>query len=429
MAHMPLTMLRIDLKSGSIPRDYEDSYLELTRLLTEAAGIEHSLMKTYLFGLFSVKKKYHKLRGDITRYSFKEHSPGGRRGGAVLQEKDTILAVALEEMQHLGLVNRFLSALGAAPNFIPHVFPYSSDVYPFDLELRSLDRYAAATYLWIEAEECALSLSPKCQGRSEPKAFIREVFKTLSAGSEKFRSTYAGFKRAGKIPNHVGSIYHAIIAAAQQTAATPPAFLPSNFPWGEWLQKMNWIVEQGEIAHYRMFRGVFSGEAFGSDEIWTLRPGNPSYPSHHFKALSAYTCRPNTIPNEKARRLAWLSNLHYWLILTLLDEAYRSSDLRSRYKAIDNMTLALWQLGERLAQKYSVGLPFDQFGPQYMVGRTAATGIRIIRSLVLEAQRWADKLAEDGLLPPGYNREIFEFTLDGLQPGPDDSDPTRSPEP
>jgi Ferritin-like len=92
------------------------------------------LMKTYLYGLFSVKEKYQKVRGDLSTYSYQEHAPAGRGGTSVLREKDSILAVALEEMQHLGMVNRFLAALGAAPNFIPHVFPYSSDVYPFDVD-------------------------------------------------------------------------------------------------------------------------------------------------------------------------------------------------------------------------------------------------------------------------------------------------------
>ena len=423
-------MLRIDLTTGNIPRDFDDNYLELVQLLTEAAGIEHSLMKTYLYGLFSVKEKYRKLRGDLTNRSYEEHSPAGRGGTRVLKEKESILDVALEEMQHLGMVNRFLAALGAAPNFIPHVFPYSSDVYPFDLELRSLDRYAAATYLWIEADDCALCASERCEGKSEPKAFIDEVFEVLRGGSSKFNTLFPRAKKAPRTPNHVGSVYHAIVDVTQKLAANPPAFLPKTFPWAEWVQKMNWIVEQGEIAHYRLFRGIFTGEAFGADAaIWKLPPDSPDYPSHHFKPQSAYPGRPNTIADPKARRLAWLADLHYWLVLTLLDAAYRSSDLRLLYKGIDNMTLALWQLGEWLADKYAVGLPFDQFGPQYMLGRIPASSIPIIRLLVKEAQNCAKQLNEEKLLPPGYDLKIFDLTLAGLQPGLDDPDAPLTPSP
>jgi hypothetical protein len=42
-------MLRIDWKDGHIPSDFSDDYLELVRLLTEGAGLEHSLMAAYLY--------------------------------------------------------------------------------------------------------------------------------------------------------------------------------------------------------------------------------------------------------------------------------------------------------------------------------------------------------------------------------------------
>jgi hypothetical protein len=423
-------MLRIDPVTARIATDYQHPYLELVRLLTEAAGIEHSLMKTYLFGLFSVKEKYNKVRGDLSTYSFQEHAPAGRGGTSVLRDKDSILAVALEEMQHLGMVNRFLAALGAAPNFIPHVFPYSSDVYPFDLELRALDRYAAATYVWIEADECSLSLASGCAGRCEPKQFIADIFKVLREGSPKFNKKFPGADLGQEIPNHVGSIYHAIVETTQAVAAHPPRFLPTQFPWGEWIQTMNWIVEQGEIAHYRLFRGIFTGEAFGSDHsIWKHEPKSPDCPFHPFVPMSAYSHRPNSIPNDSARRVAWLANLHYWIILTLLDASYRSTDLRLLYKGVDNMTLGLWVLGGWLAKKYSIGLPFDQFGPQYMLGKNAACNIPIIHTLVVEAQDIARQLLKDQLLPPEYDLKIFDLTLAGLQPGLTDPDAPLTPSP
>jgi hypothetical protein len=423
-------MLRIDPKKGAIPRDFSDDYLELVQLLTEAAGIEHSLMKAYLYGLFSIKPKYHKLRGHIKDSAFLQHSPAGRHGTGVLHAKDSVLAVALEEMQHLGFVNRFLAALGAAPNFVPHQFPFTSDVYPFDLELRPMDRYASAMYLWIEADACALSLAPKCAGQSEPKRFIEQVFRVLKQGSPRFRARFssAGTART-QLPNHVGSLYHTIIAVTQSVAANPPQFLPKNFPWGDWIQKLNWIVEQGEISHYRMFRGVFTGKAFGDEKIWENPPGSPGYPVYLFTPQSAYTLRPNTIPNEKARRIAWLSNLHYWIILTLLDGSYRGTDLRLLYKGIDNMTLALWQLGLWLAKKYKTGLPFDPFGPQYMLGRNAQTGIPIIELLVLEAKNYAADLARRKLLPPDYDLAVFDLTLAGLRPADTDPDAPLTPTP
>jgi hypothetical protein len=400
-------MLRIDWIKGGIPSDYDDDYLELVRLLTEGAGLEHSLMIGYLYALLSIKKKYHHLQGDITDRSFLEHSPVARGGTEVLLTKDTFLDVALEEMQHLSLVNWYLVALGAAPNFIPHTFPYTSDIYPFEIDLRSLDRYVAATYLWIEADRCKLSLAEPCQNVSEPPGFIREVRRVLKEGSRRFHETPVDEKRL----NHVGSLYHDIVRQTQRVAAKPPAFLPAAFPWGEWEDRMNWILYQGEMTHYRFFRGVFTGESFGGDKhIW--KPG-PNYPSHEFKRQTAYTGHPNTIGNPKARRLAWLADLHYWVILCLLDTAYRSGTRKLCYKGIDNMTHGLWHLGRHLAEEYKTGLPFDPMGPQYTLGRNHQMSLHILRRLVLEASGKAAKLKD--LLPERYDPKLIEITLAGLE--------------
>ena len=155
-------------EKGYIPSDFSDDYLELVRLLTEGAGLEHSLMVAYLYAMFSLKESHHDIRGHMKSRSYLEHSPVEEEGTAVLRKKDTYLDVALEEMQHLSLVNWFLIALGASPNFMPHTFPFSSDLYPFDIELRSLDRYAVAAALWIEADDSKLSLGSESSASSEP---------------------------------------------------------------------------------------------------------------------------------------------------------------------------------------------------------------------------------------------------------------------
>jgi hypothetical protein len=402
-------MLRVDPRTNQIPTDYEDDYLELIRLLTEAAGLEHSLMVGYLYTLFSIKEQYRDVQGDVTEKSYLEHSPVGRGGTEVLRKKDTFLDVAIEEMQHLGLVNRFLAVLGAAPSFIPHVFPYTSDLYPFDIAFRSLDRYTAATYLWIEADPCALSLRPQCASRREPVELVREVRAVLDAGGRRHHERPIDDDH----PDHVGSLYRRIVAQTDKVAARPPAFLPADLPWAEWQEKMSWILYQGELTHYQFFRAVFTGEAFGGDAgIW--KPG-PDFPAHPLTWKTAYTGHPDTIADPAARRLAWLGDLHYWIILTLLDTAYRMPERKLQYKAIDNMTACLWSLGRGLVERYQVGLPFDAMGPHYTLGRTDALSLGIIRRLVVEAERHARALGADGLLPPGYDVGVFEMTLAGLE--------------
>ncbi len=367
-------------------------------------------MTAYLYALFSIKEQYARVQGDITERSYMDHSPVGRHGTEVVLEKDTFVDVALEEMQHLSLVNRFLCDLGAAPNFTPHVFPLSSDLYPFDIELRSLDRYAAATYLWIEATPHALSQHPTHRDKSEPREFIQEVRKVLKAGSERYREVPIDKEDL----DHVGSLYRKILEQTHRVAEKPPAFLKDDcptFPWGEWIDRMNWILVQGEITHYRFFRDVFTGKAFKDEHIWDDGPNSPTY---RFEPKTAYTGRPNTIPNENARRLAWLANLHYWIILCLLDTSYSSKTRALAYKAMDNMTLGLWFLGNYLAEHYQVGTPFDSMGPNYTLGRNANFSRKILELLVKEAEHKAAELDREELLPKGYRMNLFALTLAGL---------------
>jgi hypothetical protein len=403
-------MLSVDWRSGRIPSDYDDDYLELLRLLIEGAGLEHSLMLAYLYSLFSLKERHTKVGGDITKYAYLEHSPIGHSGTEALRKYDTFLDVALEEMQHLAMVNWFLVELGASPNLSPHTSPLASDIYPFEIELRPLDRYTAATFLWVEADECKLTDGKPSKELSESPSFILEVRKVLQEGSRRYRELAVDQEPI----NHIGSLYNKIVCQTQRVADACPKFLPDNFPWAVWEDRMNWILYQGEMSHYQFFRRVFTGEAFGGDRlIWEAGPDYPSYSP--FQRQTAYRGHPNTIKNSNVRRLAWLADLHYWTILCLLDTAYRARARKFCYKAIDGMTQGLWHLGHHLAEHYQTGLPFDPMGPYYFLGRSPQMSLQILRRLVIEAKCKADEIDKHKLLPRRYDPHLHAITLAGLE--------------
>ncbi len=402
--HPPLPNVH-PLASG-IAFEFADDYLELLRLLVEAAGLEHSLMLSYLYAMFSLREEHAAVGGDLSTLSYLQNTSLGPGGTNNAKGPTTLLAIAIEEMQHLSLVNKLMCALGGAPHVVPHGYPISSDLYPFPITLRPLDRTSAATYLWLEAATGLFSTHPAADGMREDIAIVDAVLRTL--GDDRCVHHHGSLPR--EQVSHVGSIYRVVLRQLRKVAERPPAFIDSAFPWGEWEQRMIWVMGQGELAHYQFFRSIFTGEAFSNEGIWSQ-----GICQQDFTWKTAYPGRTHTIRHDGARRLAWLSNLHYWVILCALDLAFRAGSHRLRYTAIDHMTTSLWRLGRHLARDYRVGLPFDAMSSRYTLGRDAAMTRAILTRLVEETERHARALDKDGLLPSDYDPSQFTLTMHGLQ--------------
>lgn len=369
-------------------RETADPYLELLRLLSEAAGIEHSLMLAYLFAMFSIKEQYQRVRGDLTLGLFMDHRTSGQPTIPGQQGDHSYLELCTQEMQHLGLVNALLGELGGAPNLMPHQFPLPADIYPFEIDLESLSRSVVAKYLWIEADNVALDPAQH-QGHKDELKFIEAVLALLPVKDR---------------PTHVGSIYRRILDRFKE--AQDKELLPADFPYNAWHDRLRALQFQGEITHYMFFKGQFTGDAFGGDaSVW--EPG-PQYPANHLIRGTAFPDYPDTIRDGEAREVAKLANLHYWILLMLLDVSYRAQDRGPRYKAIDSMTQCLWHLGLWLARRWGVGLPFDQLGRNYGIGRDRSLSLHIIRRYATEAIGLMGDLDERGLLPDQYDRSVLQ---------------------
>ena len=89
---------------------------QLFHLLAEAAEIEHTLMCSYLYAAFSLK------RADAN------FSPP--EAAAVARWRKEILGVATEEMIHLLLVSNLSIALGGRPHFARPNFPVAAGYFP-----------------------------------------------------------------------------------------------------------------------------------------------------------------------------------------------------------------------------------------------------------------------------------------------------------
>jgi Ferritin-like len=370
-------MLRIQEfadKSEIVPV-YSDPYLELIRLLREAAEIEHALMVQYLYAAFSVDPHYPNLSGIDTAFS----------------NSTDLVGVAIQEMHHLNTVSIFIAAIGGTPLLEAQDFPFEPDIYPFSLDLEPLTKHSVAKYVYAEA--------PKDFDKSDPD-LATELNKIL------------GDVR----PNHVGSLYDSLIAtiiqieAKQQSDPTYLSFITDPTIWTTNKTQLEEIKQEGVGPHFEFFKSIFLGTHPSLKDvpnIWSLDPTDPNYPSVRLPMNpSAFVGNPNQIENADDRELAYLSNLHYWIVLVSLDAYYRYKLTKKVLRfSISTMTQALLPLGKYLASK-SIGLPFDSSPIGYAPGNTIDISRIFVVHLLQEAATIANKRIAD--LPPGFNLGIYD---------------------
>ncbi|MHC1560001.1 ferritin-like domain-containing protein [Actinomycetospora sp. C-140] len=368
----------------TIARDFTDPYLELIRLLREASEIEHALLVQYLYAMFSVSPAYPKIKG------------------FPLGSANHLMGVAIQEMEHLAKVNRMLADLGAAPNLVRQDFPYEPDIYPFAFTLEPLSRVTLAKYVYAEAPAWALDRTDPRNATPEAQTFLDALDGLLT----------------GEHLNHIGSLYHDIIVRTQAVIDAGAPGLPDLTRWPDTLEK---IRDEGEHGHFEFFKAVFLGTHPGFTGVanpWGLPRDDPQYPARDIGSNpSAIPGHPQELSDEGGRRkLAWLADLHYWIVLMLLDLSYRSGDPGPGSQSRQNMTSALLPLGEAIAA-LGVGMPFDPLSMGYAPGHDLAGTLRILRALVHEAEAATAALGDQ--VPADLDPDIAAATLaaiDALDP-------------
>lgn len=360
-----------------ILREFSEPYLELIRLLRQASEIEHALMIQYLYGAFSVKPAY---AGVV---------------GIGMPNPNDLIGVSAMEMQHLRDVNHLLSALGAAPNLVRQGFPFEPEVYPFEFNLEPLTEGSIAKYLYCEA--AAGSLDPSKAAAEPERRFLASLDRALGSNAR---------------PNHVGSLYDAIIHTLREHVAASPQNSAALIPW---IAKLEAIKQEGEEGHFQFFKRVFTGthEGFkGRADVWSLPRQDAAYPSYPLPVNpSAFIGQANQIKDPTALSLAWLGNLHYWIILLLADATY--SEKSADYAALARVQMLgpFWSLARHLP-RLGAGIPCDPLVTGYSPCPGGLDRLNFLSCMVREADRLARNLKDR--LPDDYPAAVGPFMLEAL---------------
>ncbi|MBI1214179.1 MAG: hypothetical protein GC190_22170 [Alphaproteobacteria bacterium] len=115
---------------------------ELLYLLCEAAEFEHTVMCSYLYAQWTLKRD---TSEGVTQAELE----------AIERWRRSLRQIALEEMLHLSLVNNILAAVGASPHLWRPAFPVRPGHFPADVVMK-LSPFNEATvdhFLYIERPE------------------------------------------------------------------------------------------------------------------------------------------------------------------------------------------------------------------------------------------------------------------------------------
>jgi ferritin-like protein len=356
-----------------VERDFSDPYLELIRLLKEAAEIEQDLLIQYLYGAFALRPAYTELVG------------------VPAPNATSLLGVIIQEMQHLGDINRLLVELDAKPVLTRQDFPYETDIYPFPFELAPLGAVNLAKFTYCEADPVRLG---HVRSITSDSVFLVDKLKTTLGGSIAL--------------NHVGKLYDAIVETLGEVKEAGNV----RIDFGAWFENIGNVKAEGEFGHFKFFHSLYEGAHPLIKDIpgvWDLPATDGRHPCYPVPVNpTAYEGRPNTIKDPDLRALAWLGNLNYWCLLLLLDAGYRRKSRPELALAQAIMMGPLMSIARYLPTKGSA-VPFDPLSMGSDPGLNDASGKRFTRRMLEETRSYARSI--ERLLPGDFNLNIYDQLL------------------
>src|SRR5690606_25395982 len=120
--------------------------------------------------------------------------------------------------------------------------------------------------------------------------------------------------------------------------------------------------------------------------VWNVRADDARYPCFQVPVNpSAYSGHPNCIEDPDLRSLAWLGNLNYWCMLSLLDAGYRGNSSLELALAQAVMMGPLISIAQHLPAK-GAAVPFDPLSMGFEPGLNATAERRFTRLLLTETR-------------------------------------------
>jgi hypothetical protein len=314
---------REDLPVASIPTvDDQPVFVndreQLIYLLSEAAEIEHGLMCSYLYAVWSLKQST-------------DEGLTAKQLEAVNGWRDSIQSVAIEEMLHLALVSNLLMSLGAPPHFSRPNFPITPGYHPSSIVVRltPFNRDTADHFVYLERPE-GMDL-PRAKGfeagfdyqRGKGGARLTPTAEDYDTVSHLYSGIEDGFRSLSKKPGTEALFLGD--PQAQVTADVLP--FPGLKPvtgLDSALAAIATIIEQGEGGRHDAEDSHFKRFCVIRDEYDVLLQHDPGFQPHRPIVSDPVMFHPIVdqgqvhVSAQPAARVLDLANACYGLMLRLL---------------------------------------------------------------------------------------------------------------
>ncbi len=341
----------------------------LIHMLTEAAEIEHNLLCSYLYAVFSMKR-----RGE----------PGlsDEQGEAVEGWRKTVLKIALEEMAHLACVNNLLIAVGGAPHFDRANFPVPPGYHPADVVVRltPFDEATLDHFIFLERPE---GMQMKDGEGFDPSGAERgTAVDGLTPSAEDYPTVGAlydsiaeGFRTLGE---QLGEAY--LIDPAGRSQLDSEAVRLPNIPKvtdvATALGAIEQIKEEGEgstsggvDSHFDRFQAIKSEWA----QLKALDPDfRPAWPAAHDPVMRK-PLDPGArvwITQPAAARHVDLANAIYGTMLSVLSQAFAEAD-PSEQRLLMRLSVELMEASASISTALA-RMPASADHPEVNAGMTFA---------------------------------------------------------
>lgn len=332
---------------------------QLIHLLCEAAEIEHNLLCSYLYAMFS-------LKGDEDLES--------RERSAVARWRKSILGVAVEEMGHLLQVNNLLVAIGGSAHFDRPNLPVAPGYHPAGFVIR-LTPFTAETldhFIYLERpadiplEDGSTFDQPDARPRTRTVGTITPSssdYATIGEFYDQIRNAFVQLgERFGRDAfldrdggGQVGPDMVELPGIARVTSLDGA------------LAAIDDIVEQGEGASRTHEGGHFFHFSRIKKEWAGLLDDDPSFEPAHPAAHDPVMRRPardverRWITHPRAAELLDLGNAVYGFMLVLLEQVFAPGRTSAQRRASLDATIGLMHLLSPIASAL-VRTPADDSG-------------------------------------------------------------------